>query len=306
MNRARAGAAARASRNARPEPARYTRAMLFRTAIAATALSFSGIAAAQNVPAASAQPGAASPRAIPQFQVEVLIFTHRDFDPGEEQFALEDRRAPPRVEELRETSVFDDPAFAPSGDGAAPLGAPVAPAATAPLGADATAPLAPDAAQLANAAPPENEFTFRVLRPEELQLTSQYRVLNRLQAYHPLVHGGWVQLGLPDNEALPVDLGVLGVRNPVGTIRLSLTRFLHVKLDLSYVDARTAPIAPAPASAEDSLAELPLPTRYHLTAERTTRSGELHYFDHPAFGVLIKITPVKPDANAPGGTRPAA
>ena len=45
---------------------------------------------------------------------------------------------------------------------------------------------------------PENEFTFRVLRPEELQLTSQYRVLARLPAYHPLVHGGWVQLGLPD------------------------------------------------------------------------------------------------------------
>ena len=305
MNRVRARAATPRARNANAEPARYTRAMLFRTFISIAALGLTGVAAAQNPPAARAQPGAPTPRAIPQFQVEVLIFTHRDFDSSEEQFAVEDRRAPPRVEALRETSVFDDLNVAPPGDEAQPLDAPGAPHATAPLGADATSPpLAPDAAQLENNAPPENEFTFRVLRPEELQLTNQYRVLNRLQAYHPLVHGGWVQLGLPDNEALPVDLGVLGVRNPIGTIRLSLTRFLHVKLDLSYVDAQPAPTALAPA--QESLAELPLPTRYHLTAERTTRSGELHYFDHPAFGVLIKITPVKPDPNAPGGTRPAA
>jgi hypothetical protein len=280
--------------------------MLLRTAIwtaAALIISgVSGVAAAQNPPAVP-QPGVPAARSIPQFQVEVLIFTHRDFDPSEEQFALEDRRAPPRVEPLRETTVFDDPNFAPPGGEANPLATPGAPAGT-PLGTDATSPLAPDAAQPGNAAPPENEFTFRVLRPEELQLTQQFRVLNRLQAYHPLVHGGWVQLGLPDNEALPVDLGVLGIANPSGTIRLSLTRFLHVKLDLSYVEAQTAPAAFAPAQAE--LAELPVPTRYHLNAERTTRSGELHYFDHPAFGVLIKVTPVKPDPNVPGGTRPAA
>jgi hypothetical protein len=49
-----------------------------------------------------------------------------------------------------------------------------------------------------------------------------------------------------------------------------------------------------------------MPTRYHLNAERTTRSGELHYFDHPAFGVLIKVTPVKPEPSVAGGTRPAA
>jgi hypothetical protein len=272
--------------------------MLLRTAIWTAALGISGVAAAQNPPAAPPQAGASVTRAIPQFQVEVLIFTHRDLDPSEEQFALEDRRALTRVEQLRETTVFDDPNFAPPGGDAERLSTPGVPNATPPLGADATTPLAPDAA------PPENEFTFRVLRPEELQLTQQYRVLNRLQAYHPLVHGGWVQLGLPDTEALPVDLGVLGIANPSGTIRLSLTRFLHVKLDLSYVEAKTAQAAFTPA--QEGLAELPVPTRYHLSAERTTRSGELHYFDHPAFGVLIKVTPVKPDPNAPGGTRPAA
>ena len=267
---------------------------MFRTAILAPILVVAGAAAAQNPPAGPAQPAAPTARAIPQFQVEVLIFTHRDFDPNEEQFALEDQRAPPGAEPVRETTALDDPSLAPAGNGAGPLAPP----------RSATAPPAPDAVQPGTSAPPENELTFRVLRPEELQLTSQYRVLSRLQAYHPLVHGGWVQLGLPDNEALPVDLGALGVTNPTGTIRLSLTRFLHVKLDLSYVDAQPARTAIAPQAG--ALAELPVVPRYHLSAERTLRSGELHYFDHPAFGVLIKVTPVKPDSRTPGGTRPAA
>ena len=168
---------------------------------------------------------------------------------------------------------------------------------------DGTPPVEPDAAAVSDAAAvPENEFRFRVLRPEELQLTSQYRVLARLPAYHPLVHGGWVQLGLPESATIPVDLGVLGVTNPAGTVRLSLTRFLHVKLDLTYVD--TQAVQRGPAAAPDDLTELPIAPRYHIGDERTTRSGEIHYFDHPAFGVLIKVTPVKPDPAGDG--RPAA
>ena len=97
---------------------------------------------------------------------------------------------------------------------------------------------------------------------------------------------------------------MLGVTNPAGTVRLSLTRFLHVKLDLTYLD--TQAVQRGPAAAPDDLTELPIAPRYHIGAERTTRSGEIHYFDHPAFGVLIKITPVKPDPAATAGPRPAA
>ena len=99
---------------------------------------------------------------------------------------------------------------------------------------------------------------------------------------------------------------MLGATNPMGSIRLYLSRFLHVKLDLSYQDSQAA--APAPAPVGNELTELPITPRYHLVADRPTRSGELHYFDHPAFGVLIKVTPVRAEQTAPGvpGTRPAA
>jgi hypothetical protein len=269
--------------------------MLFRPSIFVTALGLLGVAAAQDAP--PVPPTNAPQRAAPQFQVEVLIFTHRDFDPNEEQFALEERREPAAEQSLRS---FDALAGGVEFDADAPVSLDTAPPTT-----DGTPPVEPDAAAVSDAAAvPENEFRFRVLRPEELQLTSQYRVLARLPAYHPLVHGGWVQLGLPDSVTIPVDLGVLGVANPAGTVRLSLTRFLHVKLDLTYSDTQAA--QRAPVAAPGDLTELPIAPRYHIDAERTTRSGEVHYFDHPAFGVLIKVTPVKADPNSAVGTRPAA
>jgi hypothetical protein len=270
--------------------------MLFRTSIFLfAALGLAGPSAAQDLPPGPPAPSAPQ-RAVPQFQVEVLIFTHRDFDPNEEQFALEDRRVPAPEQTLRSLDPLENGV---EFDADAPVSVDTTPPAT-----DATPPPDPDAGAAGAAAVPENQFTFRVLRPEELQLTSQYRVLARLPAYHPLVHGGWVTLGLPDNAALPVDLGVLGVVNPAGTVRLTLTRFLHVKLDLTYIDAQAAQRAPVAASGD--LTELPIAPRYRIAAERTTRSGEVHYFDHPAFGVLIKVTPVKADPNNAGGARPAA
>ena len=118
------------------------------------------------------------------------------------------------------------------------------------------------------------------------------------------LHAGWVQPGLPDDQTKPFDLAQLGVLNPRGSVRVYLSRFLHVSLDLAYQEAAVPELASA-APAGD-LREVTFAHRYRLTTERQARSGELHYFDHPAFGVLVKITPV-PTGNAPStGRRPAA
>jgi hypothetical protein len=264
-----------------------------------------GNALAQNVPAlppAQTLPPQAVPvvpatPAIPQYQVEVLVFAYREFDRSEEQFSHETSRViRPRGETLRAPPVFDDSNFGPLAQNSEQPGQPPPFGADAPVGQD-------------TAAAEQNEFRFRLLRPEELQLTTQFRVLERnAQAYVPLLHGGWVQPGLPENESRPFDLAMFGAKNPMGTIRLYLSRFLHVKVDLSYRDPAAATAAPAFGN---ELAEVPIAPRYYLVADRPTRSGELHYFDHPAFGVLIKVTPVRPEQAQPGtpgapGTRPAA
>jgi hypothetical protein len=270
---------------------------------------------APQVPAPLEEPATPAGPVAPQYQVEVMIFAHRDFDRAEEQFAREAVPAAPLTPEpLRAPPVFDDTTFGPLAQGGSGLatgsGEPAALGqppeslqqpglADAPFGAEA----APGSEPLAE---DPNEFRFRLLQPEELQLTAQYRIISRNpQAYVPLLHAGWVQPGLPEAEARPFDLSLLGVTNPVGSIRLYLSRFLHVDLDLSYLDAAAPRAAQAAAG---QLAEIELAPRYRLVVDRAARSNELHYFDHPAFGVLVRVTPVRdpPPPAGTSGTRPAA
>jgi hypothetical protein len=68
-----------------------------------------------------------------------------------------------------------------------------------------------------------------------------------------------------------------------------LSRFLHITLDLTYQGSSAA--APPPG-AGDGLEEIPLAPQYRMRATRSARSNELHYFDHPVFGVLVRVTPV--------------
>jgi hypothetical protein len=230
----------------------------------------------------AAQAPVPSPEEVPlppQYEVEVIVFANRAFDPTEERFDEQSTAFDGDAATLREPPVFDDTSFAPA----------------LPQATGVPEPVDPLAAERAEA------LRIRPLQPEALKLGSEYRRLRALAAYTPLVHTGWVQPGLPEGEAEPFDLGTLGIVNPSGTIRVHLSRFLHITLDLTYrPDAAASPTL----AANDGLGELVLPTRYHLAATRIARSGELHYFDHPAFGVLVRITPVpKPDAQ---GRRPAA
>jgi hypothetical protein len=249
-------------------------------------LHFASLAAALVATAcggsAFAQPAAPAP-SIPRYQVEIIVFAHRDFDVGEERFPQE--LTPLRADQGDPS--LGVPTFEESG----------------PPSADAVIALEPETAP-ATTPPAEDPLAVRVLAPEELQLNTEYRKLTNLAAYRPLLHAGWVQPGLPEDQAKPVDLMSLGVVNPRGNVRVYLSRFLHVSLDLSYQDGAASNAAAAPPGNE--LREIAIAPRYRLVTERQTRSGELHYFDHPAFGVLVKITPVPTGNTGSTGRRPAA
>jgi hypothetical protein len=262
-----------------------------RSTLAAAAALLASAAAAQAPP-----PPAAELELPPRYEVEVLIFANRSFDPTEERFEY----APSGFgadasTQLQEAPVFDDAWLDALRDGPpqtqSPPPQPSTPEPTAPPD-----PLAEQRAALAAA--------LRVvpLRPEELKLTSEYRRLQALAAYEPLVHFGWVQPGLPEADAPPFDLKTLGVLNPYGTVRVHLgTVRLHITLDLLYQATTAAAQSPGTG---DGLDEIALTPQYRLRATRSARSNELHYFDHPAFGVLVRITPV-PAADG-GPSRPAA
>jgi len=138
---------------------------------------------------------------------------------------------------------------------------------------------------------------FRLLQPDELELTGSYARLRAIDAYTPLFHSGWVQEGPPEEEAQPVDVTLLGSTNPKGTITLYLSRFLHLIIDLRYY-AETWQL-PGALPAQIELKELELVPRYELALERRIRSGQLNYFDHPAFGVLMIVRPHSEEPEEP-------
>jgi hypothetical protein len=217
----------------------------------------------------------------PQYEVEVIVFANRDFDPNEEQFDQQLNGFDAAGDTtLHAAPVFDDANF-----GVAPP-----PTDALPPPSDTLLPVDPLAAER------ERALSIRLLQPEQLKLGNEYRRLRAAAGYVPLLHTGWVQPGLPEADAQAFDLKVLGTLNPSGTIRVHLSRFLHITLDLTYRADGTAGSATA---AGDGLDELTFAPRYHLTATRSARSGELHYFDHPAFGVLVRVTPV-PTADSQG------
>jgi hypothetical protein len=76
-----------------------------------------------------------------------------------------------------------------------------------------------------------------------------------------------------------------------GLLTMSANRFLHVELDmlLAIVDPYWGGGAGDSATASGFHGEL-RPTRtYRLQQRRRVRRDEVHYFDHPRFGVLIQV-----------------
>jgi hypothetical protein len=242
----------------------------------ATALAVSAeLTLAQQAPADAEAPVSEEP---PKYRVEFIIFAHAEADPYEELFDKEASDAA-----LAETPV---PLGAPFGVGADPgsRGDTV----RAPEVADATDELKPILPPNGGLPADTEPFWFQVLDAGELALAGTYARLDNLRAYRLLARGGWIQEGLDETAARPIDLANLGIVNPSGSLRLRVSRYLHLGVDLEF---RAAPEGGGTADSL-ALAELaPLGTKYRMVTERRARSGELHYVDHPTFGLLFLISP---------------
>lgn len=96
--------------------------------------------------------------------------------------------------------------------------------------------------------------------------------LRQDNGYRVLAHQAWTQPDLPSARARPVtilardvDIGIVA-----GTVELRRQQVMVAEIDLWLEDPETL-------------------DRYRLHQVRRLRSGELHYFDHPRFGVIMEI-----------------
>ncbi len=238
----------------------------------------------------------ADAESAPLYRIELIIFANRDFDRSEELFEqprVESAARPsPTLPQMRERLFGDQSEL----DALLDI-APLEPHGTPSAEAESEAVLeAEDAESLLL-----RRFGFRLLHQDDLELRSVWNSLQRLQAYTPILHGGWIQEARPERQATPFDIAYLGRFNPRGTVTLHLSRFPHVNVDLSYLPGVGA------NDAGGGLGEIETGPRFRLNEERRIpRNGELHYLDHPAFGVIIMIRPQPRHTNGTDEGAPSA
>jgi hypothetical protein len=250
--------------------------------------------------------------APPVFYIEILAFVNNEFNPTEEIFVpqaphfpveLRNERILATPQSLQPSSAdwYLDSLTLPRAPTAAVIPGPVTPMAN---------PSVDEFGNTLTATPADagNGRWYQLLDDDVLELGRAFARLNTLGAYTPLLHVAWSQAALAEDQAKPFDLGFLGVMQPSGTVQLHQSRFLHLTLDITLQNDyryRQAPMIPGEYR---PLREFMRPPQFRLATNRRVRSGELHFFDHPAFGVLITIRPA-PEAAQPravGTLGPAA
>ncbi len=131
----------------------------------------------------------------------------------------------------------------------------------------------------------------------DLKLDGTYWSLRGAPGLKPLAHLAWRQPISRPGRTPPVYLGsAAGGAELEGTLEVSVSRFLHVNLDLLL--RRTTPAGPSSTPAlvradDGGLPQYPVSSTdgyvYRMQAHRRMRSGEVHYIDHPLMGVLLRI-----------------
>lgn len=97
--------------------------------------------------------------------------------------------------------------------------------------------------------------------------------------YRLLTHRRWIQAAENKPASSPV-LVRTDNHEIDGYVRFYMSRFLHVEVSLVF-----QPQAAVLGGTD------PIPTPYRLTEQRRIKTRELHYFDHPKFGALVRIVP---------------
>jgi len=154
----------------------------------------------------------------------------------------------------------------------------------------------------------ETRFEMVLLMQDELTMIDTLDRLDRLDAYEPLLHIGWTQTALPEDETPSLDLREFG-RPPeglTGDFTLYLSRYLHlvVNLELDAPETEDAvlqfgeePMQREPYESDGYeyygrfLEPEPVyePLRFKINENRLFKNGEIRYYDHPKFGVVAKI-----------------
>ncbi len=132
---------------------------------------------------------------------------------------------------------------------------------------------------------------FKKLPPSRYKLGGVNKVLKLSSGYRPIHHVAWEQPELIKSRAKKVH-----IKNPEakinGTVNLRGGHLLHLDLDISYfIDLFTESVTAFAEEGVDADEEITMSGTYAQMQEtRRIKLNELHYFDHPLFGVIMRVT----------------
>ena len=164
-------------------------------------------------------------------------------------------------------------------------------------------PLPTDTPDLAE---PRRLIPYLALPGQDYRLAGVRRVLASSKEHRPLLHVAWQQpgLGAEDVRAVRLDNTRLDSKTARrqqsepeqaqdqpeytppkkvydGIIRLRTSRFLHLDVDIAYFPE----VLEQPSHSQGRRGA----DYVRLTESRRIRLEELHYFDHPLFGVIVQV-----------------
>lgn len=168
---------------------------------------------------------------------------------------------------------------------------------------------------------------YQLLSPVNEQLGEDWTRLKRSKGYEPLLHLTWTQPALDRASAAAVRIGVPPSAVPApsthmpavatpntplqatlayGDAKLSTTGpYLHFDLDLVLQGPPAKRAAPTAGTINATLVTPPAGSAapaapsfqlYRLLQDRRIDGGKLVYFDHPLFGAIVLVTPVRHSA----------
>ncbi|MCF7970547.1 MAG: peptidoglycan binding protein CsiV [Methylococcaceae bacterium] len=102
----------------------------------------------------------------------------------------------------------------------------------------------------------------------------EYSRLSRAGSYRPFYYQSWRIPVSSERVSLPIHIAS-EVQNLQGWIKIQRGNLLHVVADLEYSPSKSKGLI------------------YRIAEKRRILLNEVHFLDHPYFGVLLKVSPVE-------------
>lgn len=125
-------------------------------------------------------------------------------------------------------------------------------------------------------------------KPSEMLLTDAAADLGRNSRFRVLAHKDWIQTAEAKSDSKAVRIQGGAAEELDGTLRFYMSRYLHLDINMIYQEAAGGGILGAAADRGEKVS-------FRITEQRRIKSQETHYFDHPKFGLLVRVKPLQTD-----------